>query len=161
MRDLPQDSGEYLSALHNLHSLTLFNTRIEHIPKDQFHTCFSAFRGTLTCLSLKVINTSFSAFVTLVDYFPNIRTLQLRPFVLEPDEGPAPSLSRPLRGKLHVGRVQLDNLEFFNEFAKLKLDYEELSVGFLSTETEFLGSVFQMSANTVKCLKLTTELRCG
>jgi len=102
MRDLPQDSGEYLSALRNIHNLTLFNTKVEHIPKDQFHTCFSTFRGTLTYLSLEVFDTSFSAFVTLVNFFPNLRTLQLRSFALGPDEGPVPSLSRPLRGKLHL-----------------------------------------------------------
>ena len=76
-RNLIQDHGEYLSALHNVHSLTIVNTRVESIPQDQFHTCFSAFRGTLTYISLKAFATSFSAFMALVDYFPNIRPLQL------------------------------------------------------------------------------------
>lgn len=99
MQDLPQDSGEYLSALRNLHSLTLAHTRVERIDEEGFRACFSSFRGTLTCLSLESFATSFGAFVTLVDYFPNITTLRLHSFVLEPDQGPVPILSRPLRGK--------------------------------------------------------------
>jgi len=129
--------------------------------KTNFHTCFSTFRGTLTYLSLENFSTSFSAFVTLVDYFPNIRTLQLHSFVLEPDEGPVPSLSRPLRGRLHIEYVLPDRLEFFNKFAKLELEYEELRVDSLDAGTEFLESALQISTNTIKYLKLATELRCG
>jgi len=161
IRDLPRHSGEYLSALHNLHTLTLYKTRAKHIPEDQFYTCFSTFRGTLTYLSLKNFSTSFSAFVTLVDYFPSIRTLQLHSFVLEPDEGPVPSLPRPPRGRLHIEYVLPDRLEFFNKFVKLELEYEELRVDSLDAGTEFLESALQISSNTVKYLKLATELRCG
>ena len=160
MRDLPRDSGKYFSALHNLHSLTFYQTRIEHISEEKFHTCFSAFRKTLTHLSLDTFTTSFSAFVTLVDHFPNITTLQLHSFVLEPDGGPVPSLSRPLRGKLHIHSVQANRLEFFNRFAKLDLEYEELVITgtpFMYKETEFMESALQISANTVKFLSLTTE----
>ena len=110
MRDLPQDSGKYLSALCNLRSLTLSNTVIEHIGED-LRTCFSAFRETLTYLSLTNSATSFSAFMTLVDYFPNIETLELRLFVLRPDEEPVPSLSRPFGGKLHIHGLLVRSLE--------------------------------------------------
>ena len=46
MQVLPGISGEYLSALRNLSSLTLRVIIIEHIREDGFHTCFSAFRET-------------------------------------------------------------------------------------------------------------------
>ena len=75
MRDLAQDSGEYLSALRNLRTLTLSNITVEHISEREFCTCFSTFRGSLTRLSLDTFATSFSAFVTLIDYFPNITML--------------------------------------------------------------------------------------
>lgn len=107
MRDLPQDSGKYLSTLCNIHSLTLFNARVEHISEDLFHTCFSAFRGTLTYLSLESFATSFSAFVILVDYFPNITTLRFTSFALGPDEGPVPPClprSGPMLGVLRSVR---------------------------------------------------------
>ena len=77
MRSLAAYSGKYFPAPCNLHSPTLFTIRIEHIS-EEFHICFSAFRETLTYLSLDTFTTSFNAFVALVDYYPNITTLQLR-----------------------------------------------------------------------------------
>lgn len=167
MRDLARDSGEYFSALRNIHSLTLGNIRFEHISEEQFRTCFSAFRESLTRLSLETVTTSIGAFVTLVDYFPNIADLQLCSLVLEHDEEPVPPLSRPFRGKLRVSCFQHDRLEFFDRFAKLDLEYEELvvvsldSFAFSTHEMrEFLESALQMSTNTVKILRLITEPKC-
>ena len=164
MRDLPQDSGEYLSALHKIHSLTLYRIRVEHVSEEGFHTCFSAFRETLAYLSLETFITSFSAFVALVDYFPNIRTLQLRLFELEPDEGPVPTLSRSLRGKVHVEYAQDNSSEFYNRFAKLDQEYEELVINARTlsapAKAKFLGSTLQISTTTVKFLRLTDEFRC-
>ena len=164
MRDLPQDSGKYLSALRNINSLTLSRIRVEHISGEGFRTCFSAFHETLTYLSLETFAASFSAFVALVGYFPNIRTLQLRLFELEPDEGQVPTLSQPLRGKVYVQCAQDNSLEFYNLFAKLDQEYEELAIdtSSLSTsaKTGFLASALQISTTTVKFLGLTDEFRC-
>ena len=163
MRDLPRDSGEYLSALRNLHSLRFYNTFVGHISGEQFHTCFSAFRETLTHLTLEAFAISFSAFVTLVDYFPNIATLDLGSFVLEPDEGSVPPLSRPLRGKVHIYYPRSDSLEFLNRFAKLDLEYEELVIEtnlWILTEIEFVESALQISASTVKFLRLAADPEC-
>ena len=161
MGDLPRDSGEYLSALRNLRSLALFVTRTEHISDDQFHTCFSAFRETLTHLSLESFLTSFSAFVTLVDYFPNITSLQLRSFKVRPDEKPVPSLSRPLQGKIHLRPFRSHHLWFYDRLAKLDLAYDELRIDTSSlppsSEARFLESTLQISASTVKILRLTGE----
>ena len=110
MHDLARHSGEYLSALRNIHSLRLCNIRLEHIGEDQFRTCFSAFRETLTHLSLEIVTTSIGEFVTLMDYFPNITDLQLCSFELEQDEGPVPPLSRSFRGRLHVSCSKYDPL---------------------------------------------------
>ena len=142
MRDLPNDSGEYLSALCDVHSLILLNTTVEH-------TTFA---------------TLFSAFVTLVDYFPNITSLELDSLELEPDEGLVPSLSRPLRGKAHIhfaDYVQDDCLEFYDRFAKLNPEYEEVVVNSSCVlDKKPLRIVLQMSTSTVKFLRLTTELQC-
>ena len=94
-----QDSKEYLSAMPSLRSLTLHYTGVENAGEDEFRTCFSAFRESLTYLSLETFATLFGAFVTVVDYFPNITILQLCSFELEPDEGPVPSLSHPFGEK--------------------------------------------------------------
>ena len=161
MRELAQDSGEYLSALCGVRSLTLYYSGIEHTSKD-FRICFSAFRDSLTYLSLEIFSTSFSAFVALVDYFPNITSLQLRSLELEPEEGSVSSLSRPLRGKIRVQEVGTEDLEFFNRFAELDLEYEEMVIGStrLSMEEQFLESALRISASTLKFLRLTAELPC-
>lgn len=163
MRDLLHDFEECFSALRSLHSLELYDTEVDYISKDQFHTRFPAFHETLTYLSLGNIAIPFSSFVTLVNYFPNVTTLELGSFVLEPDGGPIPSLSRPLRGKLHLHEVETDHLVFLNRFAKLDLEYEELvieSSDFIFTEAKFVESAIQMSTNTVKFLRLNVELDC-
>lgn len=161
MRNLPQDSGEYFSALRNLHTLTLYNISIEHLHEEGFRNCFSAFRETLTSLSLETFAMSFGAFVALIDYFPNIAALQLRSFEMERDKGPIPSLSRPLRGQIHVLDVQADWLGFFDRFAKLDLEYEQLviSSSFLAIEAEFMEKALQISPSTVKSLRLTSDLQ--
>ena len=163
LRDLPSDSGQYLSALHNLHSLTFQSVRVERVTEEKFRTCFSAFRESLTSLSLDYLAVSFGAFVTLVDYFPNITTLQLGLLVLEPDKEPVPSLSRPLRGKLHVGCLQGGFSNFLNKFSKLDLEYEELVIDTASSsvETDLVERVLEIGTSTVKFLRLTTEHQCG
>ena len=160
MRDLAQHSGRYLPALRNLRRLRFSNIVIEHINEESFRVCFSAFRETLTCLFLDIFTTSFSAFVTLVDYFPNLTTLRLHRFQLEPEEGPAPSLSRPFRGKLHV-HAQAGSLELLNRLAKLNPQYEELEIDHsfaVTLHTPFLEAALQINPGTVKILRLTTDL---
>ena len=159
MRDLPQGSAEYLSALRNLHSLTLSEIRVEHISEEGFHTCFSAFHETLKYLTLENFVTSFSAFVTLVDYFPNVTTLQLRSLTPEPDEGLVPSLSRPFRGKVLIRHYQSNFVDFLDRFAELDLEYEELVITSPPfADTEFAESALQISPSTVKFLRFTAEL---
>ena len=162
MSELLRDSGEYLSALLNLHSLTLHNIRVERIGKEGLHTCFSAFRESLTSLSLVSPTMSVSAFVALVDFFPNMVTLQLHAFVPEADEGPVPSLSRPLRGKVYLRHIAGRScLELLNRFSKLDLEYEELVIDFaLSsfTRAAFLESALRVSSSTVKFLRLTADI---
>ena len=113
MKRLPEDSGEYLSALHGLRSLRLRSIIIEPVSQGDFHNCFSAFRETLAVLALEHFSMSFSTFMTLVGYFPNITTLKLAVFTVRPDEGPVPPLSRPLRGKICLGYTRASCVEFF------------------------------------------------
>jgi len=159
MRDLPQDSGEYLSVMYNLRNFTVQNGWVEHIDEEGFHACFSAFRGTLTYLSLDISATSFSAFVTLVDYFPNIRTLLLKSLILKPDEGPVQTLSRPLRGKAHI-HVQSNYLEFFERLAELDTEYEELVIDafYDLAEKRSLERILKISPRTVKFLRFIPQL---
>ena len=162
MRKLQKVSGEFLSALHNIHSLGFINIGIEPISEQEFRTCFSAFREILTNLTLDEFTTSFSAFVTLVDYFPNITTLRLGTFTVEPDLGPVPRLSRPLRGRiclLHL-RFRPGCAEFLNRLAGLDLEHEELALEPpFNVDTRLLESILQLGASTVKYLRLTAQFQ--
>ena len=162
MRSLAQDAGGYLSGLRNLHDLALSGITVEHISEGEFHTCFSAFRETLTCLELKSFTTSFSAFVTLIGYFPNITTLRLRSLTLEPDGGPIPSLSRPLRGTFNVYEIRANFLEFLVRFSQLDMEYEELVIDSFSVleARGFAETALRISPSTVKVLRLMTDLVC-
>ena len=158
MQGLPKDPGEYFSALHNIHSLELVDVKIN---KAEFDICFSAFRETLTNLDLGILTMPFGAFVALVDYFPNIVTLQLSPPTLEPDEGSVPPLSRPLRGKLRVDYAVCDYSEFIDRFATLDLEYEELVISsWYCLSTRSMESSLQLSPDTVKYLRLLLQPRC-
>jgi len=157
--DFPKEPGEYISALHNIHSLQLVNIRINPLSKE-LQTCLSAFRETLTNLAILYFVTSFSAFVSLIDYFPNITALQLGMFGLNPDEGPVQLLSRPLRGKIRIRPPHPDRSEFIDRLAKLDQEYEELVIDAATVplDTAILGCILQFSAGTVKYLRLLGRL---
>ena len=160
MRHPPGGSRNYLSALRNLHSLTLCHTRVEHISETEFRACFSTFRETLTSLSLDNVTTSLSTFVTLVDYFPNITTLRLDSFELEPSSEPVPPLSRPLRGKLHLRDVDDHHSRSLDQFVNLDLEYEELVINFSPRyHIGVIEKALQISTSTVKYLRLTGEIQ--
>lgn len=156
MQNLPPDSGEYLSALHNLHSLSLHHITFKNFGEEGFHTCFSGFRETLTKLTLEGVAASFTMFVTLVSYFPNISILRPGSFKLKPDEGPVPSLPRPFRGKLYItpGCGKL-----INRLAGLDLEYDGLVIQTFSVvEAEVLQNILQLSAGTIRYLRLDAIL---
>ena len=134
----------------------LANIMIEHTNNEELHPCFSAFRQTLTHITLHCFETSFSAFVTLVDYFPNITSLRLGSFDIRPDEGPVPALSRPLRGKISI-RSSRRCVEFFDRLAKLNPEYEELVLEYTLLKTEVAESLLRLCASTVKYLRLTAK----
>ena len=155
-----QDHEEYFSALCNLHSLSLYGVGIEAIGKEGPHAYFSASRETLTYLSLGDFFAPFCVFVTLVDYFPNIRNLQLCSFGLDPNARPIPTLSRPLRGKFKVYSTGACS-SFLDRFARLDLQYEEVVLHSPSRfiEGKYLERALQISATTARVLRLTVELQ--
>ena len=159
--DFAWDSEEYFSALRNLRSLTLSSIKVKYVSDDQFYAHFSAFRETLAHLSFSSLIASFSALVALVDYFPNLATLEPHTFILEPEEGPIFSPSRPLRGKkLHIHDTLSNHSESFDRFSESDLEYEELVIdSHVTLETKFLEQALQISAGTVKFLRLAANLR--
>ena len=158
-RNLLKDCGEFLSALRNIRRLVLLGINIEHVGNEELHTYFSTFRETLTTLSLQSSTTSFSTFVALLGYFPNITSLRVGQLALKPDEGPVPTLSKPFRGKIWVFRSSLSCCELFDRLAKLDLEYDELVIETSNgATTRVLESVLRVSADTVKYLRLIAPL---
>ena len=103
--------------------------------------------------------------MALVDYFPNLRTLRMCLCEVRPDEGPVPTLSRPLRGKMYIQcghMVTAHCLAFFRRFAELDLKYEELVIDTFSHAfpevARLLDNALQMNSSTVKTLRLFVEL---
>ena len=84
---MARDSGDNFSFLRDLQSHVV-RYQVKCIWSEGFRTPFSIFRESLTFISLGRFVTSFSAFVILVDYSPNLTTLRLLLLVLEPDRGP-------------------------------------------------------------------------
>jgi len=162
LENFPGDFRDSLPALRNLRTLSLGYITIEDMDGEAIHTCFSAFRETLTELSFGLVVTSFSTFVTLVGYFPNVTTLRLGSFTLTPDEGPVSPLPRPLRGKISIHDIHYHCQELVNRLAKLDLEYDELVIEpFSEMEAVVLESLLQLSARTVKRLRLKADFPYG
>ena len=159
MRSLQKESGEYLSALYNIRRLSLGGIKAEYIDEAEIHACCSAFRETLTELSLADFVTSFNTFATLVGYFPNVTSLQLSSISLIPDDGPVPSFPRPLRGKIFISSTYTVPRDFIDRLAELDVEYEAVEIECRGGTKEAVDSVLQLSAGTVKYLKLGTLLR--
>ena len=154
------NTGHWMRHLHNVHSLSLFGIRIGRASVEEFRNCFSVFRETLTNLTLEHFVTSFSAFVTLVDYFPNLTGLRLGLFEVKPGEGLVPPLSRPLRGRIYLRCADNRCAEFFDRLAKLDPQYEELILeSGHRVEWELVESLLQLCASTVKYLRLITKIQ--
>ncbi|KAF9642980.1 hypothetical protein BDM02DRAFT_1774778 [Thelephora ganbajun] len=85
----------------------------------------SAFQHTLLSLFLTRVSVTWSAFVTLVGHFPNLRDLYISERSLQVDDRPVPPLPRMLRGRLVV--ISGTVMEFpIDRFVGLKMEYEEL-----------------------------------
>jgi len=143
--------SDYLPSLYNLESLVL---SLMHLRVDfsQIKN-FSAFRLTLSSLSLRNCHLSTYVLITLVNYFPNLVDLELRIPIYVGDYHRVPPLSRPLHGRLSVQTCGI-NLPLFDELSDLPPELDEL----------FLGGGFQgviqydhmvaTYAGSVKCLRL-------
>ncbi|KAF9645595.1 hypothetical protein BDM02DRAFT_493178 [Thelephora ganbajun] len=138
---------DYLPSFFQLQQLTLYIMNIEPTICEHLEW-FSAFQHTLSSLSLSLVSITWSAFVALVGYFPNLRDLYIYEPSFQVDDRPVPPLPHPLRGRLVVisGRVT----EFpIDRFVGLKLEYEEL-VMYGRYETSLVDAV----GGTLKRLKI-------
>lgn len=90
---------------------------------------FSAFQHTLSSLSLIALSITWSTFVALVGYFPNLRALAIIGTSLRVDDRPVPHIPHPLRGRLFIDLTSKRDLDLpIDRFPGLGLEYEELGI---------------------------------
>jgi hypothetical protein len=118
----------YFPSFCQLRTLTFCNVVVE--PTIHEHLgLFSAFQHMLSSLSLARVSITWSAFVTLVGYFPHLRNLNIRSPSFRVDDIPVPQLPRPLRGRLIIEPFRGDGMDFFSQlFPELRPEHEELVI---------------------------------
>lgn len=89
---------------------------------------FSTFRHSLSQLSLSYCDITISAFVTLINYFPNLSRVDLHRLLHVVDGKPAPPLSRRLLGQLHISGVYVGDFGsgFLDRLSELGLTFDEI-----------------------------------
>ncbi|KAF9643053.1 hypothetical protein BDM02DRAFT_1758401 [Thelephora ganbajun] len=117
---------DYLPSFFQLQQLAFSFTNIK--PTICKHLeWFSAFQHTLLSLSLTQVSITWSVFVTLIGYFPNLRGLGIFETSLRVDDQPVPPLPRALRGRLSVSFKDVTRFPV-DQLIGLKLEYEELEM---------------------------------
>ena len=91
---------------------------------------FSAFRHTLSRLTVGCCGATTSALVTLLNYFSGLDRLDLIYLLHEVDYKPAPPLSRPLVRELRISEFYPHRcgLDIFEELSELGLRFDEVVV---------------------------------
>ena len=129
-----EDLYVYFPSFSRLHTIGLSETHVSSKVPEQIEM-FSSCQQVLSSLTLATVSLPWRSFIALIDYFPNLRNLELSSLSFEDDNrNPAP-LSRPLRGKLCVYLSEEEHLIALSDwFAGLEVEYEKLvvDVGFVS-----------------------------
>lgn len=116
----------WLRSFHQLHTLTLSNLHARyHFSPD----IFSAFQHNLSSLSLVGLRLPWSAFVTLIDYFPNLRDLKVHNPNFNGSDSRPETPSRSLRGVLSLTGLTDHAIKIFsNEISGMPVEYDTLKI---------------------------------
>ncbi|KAF9647254.1 hypothetical protein BDM02DRAFT_3117393 [Thelephora ganbajun] len=114
---------DYLPSFFQLQQLILRLAVIKPTAYEHLEW-FSAFQHTLSSLYLGRVSITWSAFVALVGYFPNLRDLSIFRTSFQVDDRPVPPLPHALRGKLSI--ISRGVMECpVDRLVGLKMEYEE------------------------------------
>ena len=119
--------GSYLPSFDQLENLGLFSVLLLSDTPHQIEH-FSAFRHTLSSLSLRGCHVSSSALITILNYFSSLVNLELRALVHEVDGEPVPPLSRPLRGGLSVQQFRDCDVSLLDRLSDPPPECDELVI---------------------------------
>ena len=118
---------DYLKSFHRLQRLSLHKSgNIESNIVD----LFSAFRSTLSSLSLSDLPLTLDAFTNLLGYFPNLRDLRLTDLTFGAEHRTTLPPSTPLRGALSLFMCSTTNNTdlLLRGLCEFKLEYDELEI---------------------------------
>ena len=148
-----EDLYVYFPSFCQLHTIELTETHIPpNIPEriEMFFPC----QHVLSSLILATVFLPWRSFIALIDYFPNLRDLELSSLSFEDDNINSPPLSRPLRGKLHFYLFKEESLiALSNWLAGLEVEYEELVVGVGYVSGTYSQRIVAACQKTLKRLK--------
>ena len=150
---------DYFPRLHQLRHLFLGSMYLPSTISRKIKI-FSAFRHTLSQLTLGSCNVAISALITIINYFPNLDRLDLHR-LYEVDGEPAPPLTHPLLGQLRVARLREGRLGLglVDQLSELGLAFGEI----VFTERIFvhartLERVVNSVGTSIKRLRLLSSL---
>ena len=126
---------------------------------------FSAFRHSLSKLTLQYCTVTISALVVLINFFPGLDHLDLCYVLHEADGEPPSPLCRPFIRKLRISRFYEDGLGILDQLPELGLVFEELIVDGWSLKIGFhtLSHIVDTLGVNVKRLRLLrwgTRTKC-
>ena len=153
---------DYLPSFRRLHHLTLSSMHIPSSDISQQIEIFSAFRHSLSRLSLQYCTVTISALVVLINFFPGLDHLDLCNVLHEADGEPPSPLCRPFIRKLRISRFYEDGLGILNQLPELGLVFEELIVDGWSLKIGFhtLSHIVDTLGVNVKRLRLLRSGAC-
>ena len=93
------DLYDYFSTFHRLHTIKLFQSHISPDISEQMEIFFPC-QQSLSSLTFDTAWLQWRSFITIIDYFPNLRNLELRDINFGVSDRSPPPLSRPLCGRL-------------------------------------------------------------
>ena len=134
VRTLTCSGSRSFRVLHDDHSRSFY--RLQYLAlqaitpiESNALNLFLAFRDTLSSLSLEYVSLTWSTFVGLINYFPNLRELLFHDSSLETDHSPIPPLSRPLRGTLCLSTLSASHFSTLSRgIAGLEPEYDRLEI---------------------------------
>ena len=145
---------DYLPSFRQLRHLVL-SAPVPLLP--QRIEIFSAFQHTLLHISLSNSSVTIGALITVINYFPNLASLDLNSLHYDKEDGSIPPLLRPPPEKLSITEPSGYDLDIFDELSELGLRFNELDIDQTRSTTtwpEFAKCVIDAFGASAKRLRL-------
>ena len=150
------DLYPYFPSFRQLDDIIISDARISSDIPEQIEM-FSSCQQALSSLALSTVSLQWRSFIALIDYFPNLRNLELQCLSFEDENRNPPPLSRPLHGTLSFYLSKEKNLAaFFDWFTRLEVEYEELVVDLGEVSGAYSQRIIDTCGKALKRLELET-----